>query len=205
MTTHLGPISKQFSKATSSSPPPLVPTEILPDHFHTVKMLCQRCSGLLRASRSSFAPTRAARRSLSSSAARPRHGLSATAAAWPRPLRAGQPWSIDTPAVSALHTTSSLHIPAAESQPSPPSTALEKPDFLDEAESTIWDRLVDEFSPVELVVQDISGGCGSMYGIEISSDKFRGANMLKQQRMVNAVLGDLMKGWHGCQLKTRVP
>ncbi|ROV94399.1 hypothetical protein VSDG_05975 [Cytospora chrysosperma] len=82
---------------------------------------------------------------------------------------------------------------------------LEKPDFLDEAESTIWDRLTKEFDPVELAVQDISGGCGSMYGIDISSEKFRGANMLKQQRMVNAVLGDLMKGWHGVQLKTRVP
>jgi stress-induced morphogen len=93
--------------------------------------------------------------------------------------------------------------PAAESEPKP--GVLEKPDFLDEAESTIWDRLTKEFDPVELAVQDISGGCGSMYGIDISSEKFRGANMLKQQRMVNAVLGDLMKGWHGVQLKTRVP
>jgi stress-induced morphogen len=55
------------------------------------------------------------------------------------------------------------------------------------------------------MVQDISGGCGSMYGIEISSEKFRGANMLKQQRMVNSVLGDEMKAWHGVQLRTRVP
>lgn len=94
---------------------------------------------------------------------------------------------------------------AAESTPPSAANALEKPDFLDEAESVIWDRLAKEFNPVELVVQDISGGCGSMYGIEISSEKFRGANMLKQQRMVNAVLGDLLKGWHGCQLKTRVP
>ncbi|KUI56262.1 Altered inheritance of mitochondria protein 1 [Cytospora mali] len=93
--------------------------------------------------------------------------------------------------------------PVTESEPT--SSALEKPDFLNEAESTIWDRLVTEFNPVELVVQDISGGCGSMYGIEVSSEKFRGANMLKQQRMVNAVLRDLMKGWHGVQLKTRVP
>jgi stress-induced morphogen len=85
------------------------------------------------------------------------------------------------------------------------ASTLEKPDFLNEAESEVWDRLAKEFSPVELVVQDISGGCGSMYGIEISSEKFRGANMLKQQRMVNAVLGDLMKTWHGVQLKTRVP
>ncbi|KAK7711385.1 hypothetical protein SLS64_005408 [Diaporthe eres] len=86
-----------------------------------------------------------------------------------------------------------------------PSSTLEKPDFLNEAESEVWDRLAKEFGPVELVVQDISGGCGSMYGIEISSEKFRGTNMLKQQRMVNAVLSDLMKTWHGVQLKTRVP
>lgn len=44
-----------------------------------------------------------------------------------------------------------------------------------------------------------------MYGIEISSDKFRGHGMLKQQRMVNSVLADLMKEWHGVQLRTRVP
>lgn len=111
---------------------------------------------------------------------------------------------------SRFHTSAVSSRPPAASTaetqpPAPPGVALEKPDFLNDAESVIWDRLVNEFSPLELVVQDISGGCGSMYGIEISSDKFRGANMLKQQRMVNAVLGDLMKEWHGCQLKTRVP
>lgn len=82
---------------------------------------------------------------------------------------------------------------------------LEKPDFLNEAESVIWDRLVLAFAPTDLLVQDISGGCGSMYGIEVASEKFRGTNMLKQQRMVNSILGDLMKDWHGVQLKTRVP
>jgi stress-induced morphogen len=62
-----------------------------------------------------------------------------------------------------------------------------------------------ELAPTQLVVQDISGGCGSMYGIEVTSEKFRGLNMLKQQRLVNATLGDLVKQWHGVQLKTRVP
>ncbi|KAI1818847.1 bola-like protein [Poronia punctata] len=81
----------------------------------------------------------------------------------------------------------------------------EKPSYLNTAESAIWDKLEAEFSPTELTVQDISGGCGSMYGIEITSEKFRGANMLKQQRMVNAVLGEEMKGWHGLQLRTRIP
>ncbi|EFX02831.1 bola-like protein [Grosmannia clavigera kw1407] len=94
---------------------------------------------------------------------------------------------------------------AAESATASSSAVPPKPDFLDEAESKVWDLLCEAFTPVELSVRDISGGCGSMYGIEISSERFRGANMLKQQRMVNAVLGDLMKDWHGVQLKTRVP
>ncbi|KAI0016309.1 bola-like protein [Xylariomycetidae sp. FL0641] len=101
-------------------------------------------------------------------------------------------------------TTAGTAAGAARSSPTSPS-ALEKPDYLDDAESAIWDKLVTEFAPTQLTVQDISGGCGSMYGIEIASHKFRGVNMLKQQRMVNAVLGDQLKGWHGLQLRTRVP
>ncbi|KAI2642934.1 bola-like protein [Xylaria nigripes] len=81
----------------------------------------------------------------------------------------------------------------------------EKPDYLNDAESAIWDRLVAEFSPTNLIVRDISGGCGTMYGIEIESEKFRGIGMLKQQRMVNAVLGDDVKKWHGIQLRTKTP
>ncbi|KAI0539015.1 bola-like protein [Xylaria digitata] len=94
---------------------------------------------------------------------------------------------------------------AANATSPPDADRPEKPDYLNDAESAIWDKLMIEFSPTELMVQDISGGCGSMYGIEIASEKFRGANMLKQQRMVNAVLGDEMKSWHGVQLRTRTP
>lgn len=115
---------------------------------------------------------------------------------------------------SAYSTSASASAPASASASASPSTSPastssptdpEKPDYLDPSESEIWDKLVTEFSPTELMVQDISGGCGSMYGIEIASEKFRGTNMLKQQRMVNAVLGDQMKGWHGVQLRTKVP
>ncbi|GKT47640.1 BolA-like protein 3 [Colletotrichum spaethianum] len=98
--------------------------------------------------------------------------------------------------------TSSKRFYSSETSTSP---ALEKPDHLDTAESTIWDKLVTEFAPSELIVQDVSGGCGSMYAIDITSAKFKGANMLKQQRMVNAVLGDMMKQWHGVQLRTKAP
>ncbi|KAF7926834.1 uncharacterized protein EAE98_006219 [Botrytis deweyae] len=82
---------------------------------------------------------------------------------------------------------------------------LEVPSHLDEAEKKIWSLLYNELAPTKLQVQDISGGCGSMYGIEIVSEKFRGLNMLKQQRLVNKVLGEEIKGWHGVQLRTSVP
>ncbi|CAK7239723.1 MAG: hypothetical protein STHCBS139747_001158 [Sporothrix thermara] len=111
-------------------------------------------------------------------------------------------------AASRAYSATAAAAAASDASSSSSSTSLPpipKPDFLDEAESHIWDLLVAAFEPHELSVRDISGGCGSMYGIEISSERFRGANMLKQQRMVNAALGDLIKGWHGVQLKTRAP
>ncbi|KIH87888.1 bola-like protein [Sporothrix brasiliensis 5110] len=116
--------------------------------------------------------------------------------------RTAQPALLSTArAHSAAAATPTESSSSATASPSP----IPKPDFLDDAESHIWDLLVAAFEPHELSVRDISGGCGSMYGIEICSERFRGANMLKQQRMVNGALGDLIKGWHGVQLKTRVP
>ncbi|TEY48284.1 hypothetical protein BOTCAL_0296g00040 [Botryotinia calthae] len=82
---------------------------------------------------------------------------------------------------------------------------LEAPAHLDEAEKKIWSLLYNEIAPTKLQVQDISGGCGSMYAIEVVSEKFRGLNMLKQQRLVNKILGDEIKGWHGVQLRTSAP
>ncbi|KAL5612713.1 hypothetical protein BROUX41_004199 [Berkeleyomyces rouxiae] len=82
-------------------------------------------------------------------------------------------------------------------------SSVPKPAELDAAEEQIWDILAAEFAPTALFVRDVSGGCGSMYAIEIASGKFAGLSMLKQQRLVNAALGDLVKGWHGLQLRTR--
>ncbi|KAM6479822.1 bola protein [Trichoderma sp. SZMC 28011] len=73
------------------------------------------------------------------------------------------------------------------------------------AEASIAATLAEKLNPTSLLVQDISGGCGSMYAIDITSPVFKGLNMLKQQRMVNAALGDLVKEWHGVQIRTRVP
>jgi len=53
-------------------------------------------------------------------------------------------------------------------------------------------------------VNDVSGGCGSMYAIEIVSQRFEGLSMVKQHRIVNEVLAEEIKGWHGVQLRTKV-
>jgi len=44
-----------------------------------------------------------------------------------------------------------------------------------------------------------------MYALDIVSDKFSGLPIVKQHRLVNQVLGDEMKKWHGVQLKTKAP
>jgi stress-induced morphogen len=58
---------------------------------------------------------------------------------------------------------------------------------------------------VPLQVQDISGGCGSMYALEIVSPKFKGLSMIKQHKLVNSILTDEIKGWHGVRLNTKAP
>jgi stress-induced morphogen len=54
-------------------------------------------------------------------------------------------------------------------------------------------------------VEDISGGCGSMYAVAITADKFKGLPVIKQHRLVNEVLGEDIKSWHGIQLRTKAP
>lgn len=42
-----------------------------------------------------------------------------------------------------------------------------------------------------------------MYAVEIASPKFKGLNMIKQHRLVQGILAEKIKGWHGLQLKTK--
>lgn len=44
-----------------------------------------------------------------------------------------------------------------------------------------------------------------MYALDITSDKFKGLSMVRQHKLVNQVLAEEIKGWHGVQLKTRSP
>ncbi|KAH6693521.1 bola protein [Plectosphaerella plurivora] len=146
-------------------------------------MICRACQRALRTLPRAALPLSTPSRTLTSLASRPSPSLSQT-------------HPITSPTAAFLPRR-------LYSTPSAPP--LEKPDFLDAAETWIWDTLAAEFTPTEMSVRDVSGGCGSMYAIDITSEAFRGAGMLKQQRMVNKVLGEKVKEWHGLQLRTKAP
>ncbi|KAK4624699.1 BolA-like protein 3 [Fulvia fulva] len=85
------------------------------------------------------------------------------------------------------------------------SSSVQAPDYLSEGERKVFALIKEGLQPTKLEVQDISGGCGSMYGIDIVSEKFAGLPVIKQHRLVNQVLGEEIKKWHGVQLKTKAP
>lgn len=74
---------------------------------------------------------------------------------------------------------------------------------MNDYENKIYSMLDESFEPSNLLVQDISGGCGSMFAILVESEKFKGIPMIKQHRLVNSVLKDEISKWHGVQLRTR--
>ncbi|KAF8665685.1 hypothetical protein AX16_000138 [Volvariella volvacea WC 439] len=76
---------------------------------------------------------------------------------------------------------------------------------LTEGEQNILNKLSERFSPRELKVQDISGGCGTFYAIEISSEVFKGLPIVKQHRLVTDTIKKEIEGIHGLQIKTAVP
>ena len=53
------------------------------------------------------------------------------------------------------------------------------------------------------VVEDISGGCGSMYKIEVESPLFRGKGLVAQHRIVKDALKKEIADMHGLTLHTR--
>ncbi|KAF1829381.1 bola-like protein [Decorospora gaudefroyi] len=97
---------------------------------------------------------------------------------------------------------SQISAPSKRSYSQSASATPEAPDYLNEAELHVFNKIKSELEPVKLEVQDISGGCGSMYAIQVESPKFKGLTVIKQHKMVNEVLKEEIKSWHGVQLRT---
>ncbi|KAG0230275.1 hypothetical protein BGW42_001073 [Actinomortierella wolfii] len=79
----------------------------------------------------------------------------------------------------------------------------EPPASLNQGEKHLYKKLFERFQPSKLVVQDISGGCGSMYQIEVVSPEFKSLTMVKQHRLVNETLKEEIKTMHGIRLTTK--
>ncbi|EFA79853.1 bolA family protein [Heterostelium album PN500] len=73
---------------------------------------------------------------------------------------------------------------------------------LDTKGKMIHNLLSDSLKPSSLKVIDMSGGCGSMYRIEIISKEFNNKNTLNQHRQVNSVLKEVIPTLHGLTLYT---
>eukprot|EP00602_Paraphysomonas_sp_CaronLab_P002794 CAMPEP_0185026520 /NCGR_PEP_ID=MMETSP1103-20130426/10850_1 /TAXON_ID=36769 /ORGANISM="Paraphysomonas bandaiensis, Strain Caron Lab Isolate" /LENGTH=67 /DNA_ID=CAMNT_0027560135 /DNA_START=86 /DNA_END=286 /DNA_ORIENTATION=+ len=52
-------------------------------------------------------------------------------------------------------------------------------------------------------VEDISGGCGSMFNIYVESPMFAGKTMVAQHKMVTNILKAEIAEMHGLTLKTK--
>mmetsp|Transcript_36 Transcript_36/g.125 ORF Transcript_36/g.125 Transcript_36/m.125 type:complete len:152 (-) Transcript_36:79-534(-) len=72
-------------------------------------------------------------------------------------------------------------------------------------EQTMESMLRESLGATHVVVVDISGGCGSMYRVEVVSPQFEGVSMVKQHRMVNAVLSSHIADMHGLTINTLTP
>lgn len=54
-------------------------------------------------------------------------------------------------------------------------------------------------------VQDISGGCGSMYEIWVEAPDFKGLSRVKQHKLITETLKAEIKDMHGLRITTTSP
>ena len=66
--------------------------------------------------------------------------------------------------------------------------------------------LRNQFSEAEgsqVVVEDISGGCGAMFKVRVESPQFSGMPKVKQHKLINEVLRGEIKQMHGIVVETQ--
>ena len=77
---------------------------------------------------------------------------------------------------------------------------------LSKGEERISNILKAKFPQATYVnVEDISGGCGSMYEVQLEAPDFKGKRTVMQHRMVNEALKEELKEMHGIRISTAVP
>ena len=56
----------------------------------------------------------------------------------------------------------------------------------------------------DIVVVDVSGGCGAMYEVHVEAPQFKGLRTVGQHKLVTEVLKEQIKDMHGLRISTAV-
>ncbi|KAJ1903636.1 hypothetical protein LPJ81_002952 [Coemansia sp. IMI 209127] len=72
-------------------------------------------------------------------------------------------------------------------------------------EQQLYDKLASELRPTRLAVTDSSGGCGSMYVVEIEAEQFRELSRVKQTKLVTSLLKQEIQAMHGIRVLCSIP
>ncbi|XP_043516305.1 bolA-like protein 3 isoform X1 [Frieseomelitta varia] len=74
------------------------------------------------------------------------------------------------------------------------------------AEQKMISILRNKFPQAKVIeVNDVSGGCGAMFEINVIAPEFKGLNTIKQHRLINDALKEEIKDMHGVRIYTSVP
>nr|XP_033339763.1 bolA-like protein 3 isoform X2 [Megalopta genalis] len=75
-----------------------------------------------------------------------------------------------------------------------------------QAEEKMKQILKNKFPNAKLIeVNDVSGGCGAMFEINVVAIEFQGLNTMMQHRMINEALKEEIKDMHGIRIYTSIP
>ena len=73
-------------------------------------------------------------------------------------------------------------------------------------EQQLIDQLRVKFpNATDIVVADVSGGCGAMFEVFVEAPEFKGMRVVKQHQMVNQALKSEIKEMHGLRISTAAP
>ncbi|XP_025202713.1 bolA-like protein 3 [Melanaphis sacchari] len=73
-------------------------------------------------------------------------------------------------------------------------------------ENILYSSLQKKFPQAkEIKIKDISGGCGAIFEVFISTTEFKGLSIVKQHQLINEVLKDQIKSMHGIRIHTEIP
>lgn len=89
-----------------------------------------------------------------------------------------------------------------EVESAPAKEETSEPEEQTAGEKHILSVLEAKFQPSMLSVTDVSGGCGAFYTIIIASKAFNGLSTLKQHRLVQSELKNIIKDIHGLQVRS---